>query len=131
MKKHGLLQPELSAVIARMGHTDTLVVADAGLPIPPAVQRIDLAVTGGVPSFFQVLRPLLDEIVVESVIIAAEMRTASPALHAELTALLGAVPIQAVPHAEFKQLTHHARAIVRTGEFTPYANLILVAGVAF
>src|SRR5688572_13892726 len=121
MKKRGLLHHELSAVIARLGHTDTPVVADAGLPIPPGAQRIDLAVTGGVPSFRQVLRPLLDEVAVESVIIASEMRAASPGLHAGLTALLGALPIREVPHAEFKTLTHEARAVVRTGEFTPYA----------
>ena len=131
MKKHGVLQHELSAVIARLGHTDTLVVADAGLPIPPGVPRIDLAVSAGVPSFMQVLRPLLDEIAVESVIIASEMHTASPALYAELQGVLGNIPVREVPHAEFKQLTQPARAIVRTGEFTPYANIILVAGVAF
>jgi D-ribose pyranase len=131
MKKHGILQPELSAVIARLGHTDTLVVADAGLPIPPAVQRIDLAVTGGVPAFLQVLRPLLDEIAVEAVVIASELPAASPAFYADLQAVLGALPIRTVPHAEFKKMTHQARAVVRTGEFTPYANIILVAGVAF
>jgi D-ribose pyranase len=131
MKKHGILQPELSAVIARLGHTDTLVVADAGLPIPPAVQRIDLAVTGGVPSFVQVLRPLLDEIAVESVVVASELSAVSPGLYAELQSALGVIPIRTVPHAEFKQMTHQARAVVRTGEFTPYANIILVAGVAF
>ena len=67
MKKQGILQNDLAAVIARLGHTDTLVVADAGLPIPPSVPRIDLAVSAGVPSFMQVLRPLLDEVAVESV----------------------------------------------------------------
>jgi D-ribose pyranase len=95
------------------------------------VQRIDLAVTAGVPSFLQVLRPLLAEIAVESAVIASEMQTASPALYADLAALLGPLPVQAVPHEVFKALTREARAVVRTGEFTPYANIILVAGVAF
>ncbi len=131
MKKHGILQHELSAIIARLGHTDTLVVADAGLPIPPGVQRIDLAVSASVPGFLDVLRPLLAEIAVEAVIIAEELRTASPAFHAELQQALGSIPISTVPHAEFKQRTHQARAVVRTGEFTPYANVIIVAGVAF
>jgi D-ribose pyranase len=131
MKKGGILQHELAGVLARLGHTDLLVVADAGLPIPPGVQRIDLAVTGGVPALVQVLRPLLAEIAVESVVIASEMRAASPAFHAELTGLLGAILVREMPHGEFKQLTAQARAVVRTGEFTPYANIILVAGVAF
>lgn len=131
MKKRGILQHELSGVIARLGHTDKLVVADAGLPIPPGVQRIDLAVSPGVPGFFQVLRPLLEDMAVESVIIASELPVVSPAFYAELQAALGSLPIATVPHAEFKQVTQAARAIVRTGEFTPYANVILVAGVAF
>jgi D-ribose pyranase len=131
MKKSGILNHELAGVIARLGHTDLLVVADAGLPIPPGVQRIDLAVTGGVPELLQVLRPLLDEVAVESAVVAEEMRSASPAFHAELSGLLGGVPVREVPHAEFKRLTQQARAVVRTGEFTPYANVMLVAGVAF
>ncbi len=131
MKKHGILQHELSAVIARLGHTDTLVVADAGLPIPPGVQRIDLAVSAGVPGFLDVLRPLLAEIAIEAVIIASELPAASPAFYVQLQQALGSIPISTVPHAEFKQLTHQARAVVRTGEFTPYANVIIVAGVAF
>ena len=131
MKKRGILQNELAGVLARLGHTDLLVVADAGLPIPPGVQRIDLAVTGGVPGFLQVLRPVLEEMAVEAAIIAGEMRTVSPALYDELTTALGGAAVREVPHEEFKRLTAGARAVVRTGEFTPYANVILVAGVAF
>jgi D-ribose pyranase len=131
MKKSGILQNELAGVIARLGHTDLLVVADAGLPIPPGVARIDLAVTGGVPGLLQVLRPLLDEIAVEAAVVAEEMRAASPAFHGELISVLGGVPVRAVPHAEFKRMSQQARVVVRTGEFTPYANVMLVAGVAF
>ncbi|MEO8285280.1 MAG: D-ribose pyranase [Chloroflexota bacterium] len=131
MKKRGILQHELSDLIARMGHTDTLVIADAGLPVPPGVQRIDLAVTGGVPSFMQVLQPLLEDLAVESVIIAKEQSEVSPAFHKELKSLLGSIPIKEVPHVEFKQATQNARAVIRTGEFTYYANIIIVAGVAF
>ena len=131
MKKRGILHHELSELIARMGHTDTLVIADAGLPVPPAVQRIDLAITGGVPSFMQVLRPLLEDLAVESVVIASEQREVSPEFHEDLIAVLGSIPIKEVPHAEFKPMTQHARAVVRTGEFTYYANIIIVAGVAF
>lgn len=131
MKKRGLLHHELSDLIARMGHTDTLVLGDAGLPVPPGVQRIDLAISGGVPGLLQVLRPLLEDLAVESAIIAQEQREISPAFHDEMAAVLGAIPVQEVPHVEFKRLTQNARAVIRTGEFTYYANVILVAGVAF
>lgn len=131
MKKRGILHHELSELIARLGHTDTLVIADAGLPVPPGVQRIDLAISGGVPSFMQVLRPLLEDLAIESAIIAREQREVSPQFHGELESVLGGIPIREVPHTEFKQLTQNARAVIRTGEFTSYANIILVAGVAF
>ena len=83
MKKRGILNHELSDLIARLGHTDTLVIADAGLPVPPGVQRIDLAISGGVPSFMQVA-PILEDLAVELVIIASEQRGVSPGFHEEL-----------------------------------------------
>lgn len=131
MKKRGILNHELSELIARLGHTDTLVIADAGLPVPPGVQRIDLAISGGVPSFMQVLHPILEDLAVESVIIASEQREVSPDFHEELVSALGTIPVQEVSHTEFKRQTQNARAVIRTGEFTYYANVILVAGVAF
>ncbi len=131
MKKRGILQHELAEVIATLGHGDLLVIADAGLPIPPGVQRIDLAVVGGLPGFLPVTRAVLDDMQVEGAIIAREMAERSPALHAELVDLLPDTPLAEVAHDELKQLTRGARAVVRTGEFTPYANIILRAGVVF
>ena len=131
MKKIGLLNQPLSAVIAGLGHMDTLVIADAGLPIPAGVQRIDLAVSAGLPPFLDVLKAVLGEMQVESALIAAEMQGRSPQMHSALLATLGGVPVTTVSHEVFKQHTASARAVVRTGEFTPYANVILVAGVVF
>lgn len=131
MKKTTLLNQPLSAVIAGLGHLDTLVVADAGLPIPPETQRIDLAVTRGVPGFFDTLAAVLSEMAVERAIVASEMAAVSPHVYARLREALGDVPIDQVPHTQFKEATRTARAVVRTGECTPYANVILVAGVAF
>jgi D-ribose pyranase len=131
MKKHGILNHELIEVIATLGHTDALVIADAGLPIPPEVKRIDLAVVGGVPKFMDVLRAVLDEMQVEHATVASEMALKSPQLRGDMMNALGNIPVAEVSHAEFKQLTCGARAIVRTGEFTPYANIILYSGVVF
>jgi D-ribose pyranase len=131
MKKRGILQHELSEVIATLGHSDSLVIADAGLPIPPEVKRIDLAITEGVPKFMQVLGAVLQDVQVERVILAREMGEKSPQLRHELATLLGSIPVEEISHEEFKQMTHHARAVVRTGEFTPYANVILISGVVF
>ena len=77
MKKIGTLNSRLSKVIAEMGHTDTLAVADAGLPIPDETERIDLALTRGVPGFLQTLQTVLEELEVEEVVLAEEIRTAT------------------------------------------------------
>lgn len=131
MKKIGLLNQPLSAVIAGLGHLDTLVIADAGLPIPPGVQRIDLAIHAGLPPFLEVVRAVLDEIEVQGAIIAEEMAVRSPEMYATLLDLLGDIPVETMSHVRFKEQIREARAVVRTGEFTPYANVILIAGVVF
>lgn len=131
MKKTGLLNLPLSNAIASLGHTDKLVVADAGLPIPNSTERIDLAVSQGVPAFLNVLKAVLAEMQVEQAIIADELANKSPDFHKRLLEALGTIPVKTVPHETFKALTADARAVVRTGEFTPYANVILVSGVVF
>lgn len=133
MKKTTLLHGVLSHTIARMGHGDMLVIGDAGLPIPPGVCCIDLAVTRGVPTFAAVLEAVLGELQVERAVVAMELgrQPASGAMRATIGALLPDITVDELPHAQLKELTRRAAAIVRTGEFTPYANIVLVAGVVF
>lgn len=131
MKKQGILNPELMQVIAAMGHTDGLAIADSGLPIPPDVPRIDLALVAGVPRFLQTVEAVLGELQVEGAVVAEEMRARSPQVHAALTRLLPGIRLEHVSHERFKELLHEVRAVVRTGEQTPYANVILHSGVTF
>lgn len=131
MKKTTLLNSELSYVIATLGHTDMLVVADAGLPIPPETERIDLALTKGVPGAVETLRVILEEMKVEKAILAEEVQARNPQFLEAVKALLPGVPLEFVPHNQFKEITRDARAVVRTGEFAPYANVILCSGVVF
>lgn len=131
MKKTTLLQSDLSYIIATLGHLDMLVIADAGLPIPVETVRIDLALTQGVPGAAQTLKVVLDEMKVESVILAEEVKDRNPNFLADVQKLLPGVPVEFVNHSEFKTKTADARAVVRTGEFSPYANVILVSGVVF
>ena len=131
MKRTTLLHAELSDVIARLGHGDLLVIGDAGLPIPDGPRRIDLAVSANVPRFQDVLAAVLAEMQVEGATIAEEIASANASVHAELRRQLGATPVSTVSHEQFKAATRGARAIVRTGEFSPYANVILRAGVVF
>ena len=127
------INPQLSRIISETGHTDLVVVTDAGLPIPPGSERVDLAYRPGAPAFFDVLDTVLAELVVEGATVSAEVEEKSPHVLAALRERLDplGVTIELIPHVEFKQRTHGARAFVRSGEFTPYANVILHAGVAY
>lgn len=131
MKKTTLLNSELSYVIATLGHTQTLVVADAGLPIPPETERIDLALTKGVPGAVETLKVILEEMQVEKVILAEEVKKHNPQFLKVVKKLLPGVPMEFETHLIFKEMTSNAQAVVRTGEFSPYANVILVSGVVF
>lgn len=134
MKKMGLLHPELSHLIASLGHGDRVVIADAGLPIPLGVARIDLGFSPGKPTFIDVLDAVLGEMQVEAVLLAEEIKIVPSqaffkAIIERFKGLEGAVNY--IPHHDFKAATRNARAVVRTGEFTPYANVILQSGVIF
>ena len=131
MRKNGILNQELLYAMGSLGHGDHLVVSDAGLPIPLGVERIDLTVVKNLPRFLDVLKPILAELVVEKIIMAAEIEKASPAMLAQVRELAGSVPIEFVSHTQFKLLTHDAKAVVRTGEHTPFSNVILQSGVDF
>ncbi|CAM3316728.1 MULTISPECIES: D-ribose pyranase [Brevibacillus] len=131
MKKLGILNSELSAVISQLGHTDQIVICDAGLPIPDFVTRIDLAVVPGLPSFADVVEAVLLEMQVEKAIVADELAVAQPPLLDQLKETLPDVQWESVSHESFKDLTKKAKAIIRTGECSPYANVILQSGVTF
>ncbi len=139
MKKGMLLNSELSYIISKMGHTDGLTIGDAGLPIPDHVKRIDLALKKNVPSFLDTLVVVLSELRVEEVIIAKEMKAKSPKLYHQLLAMIEnqenregiTIEIKEVAHEDFKAMTAETKAVVRTGEETPYANIILKSGVVF
>ncbi|MGL4506831.1 MAG: D-ribose pyranase [Aeromonas sobria] len=139
MKRGVLLNAPLSALVAQMGHTDEITVCDAGLPIPAGPERIDLALMAGTPSLGTVLTALLTDLVVEKVIMATEIKQISPAAHQALVDQLEAhaaaqgkpITIEYWLHEAFKTRSRQSKAIVRSGEVTPYANLILCAGVAF
>ena len=130
MKRSGLLHPELSALVARAGHTQTIVLADTGLPIPAGTPRIELGVSAGLPGLLDVLSAVLGELVVERVTVASETRAHSPEWHARLLGTLEQTPGE-ITHEAFKAALPGALAVIRTGEVTPYANVILHCGVNF
>ena len=131
MKRTQLLHAELSHLIATLGHGDMVVIGDAGLPIPTGVHRKDLALMPGIPSICDVLSAVPAEMQVERAVIAIEAVAAAGGAIPDWCGRVMPTPIDTITHAQFKALTSRARAVVRTGEFTPYANVILYSGVVF
>lgn len=133
MKKNGVLNAQLSEIIARMGHTDHLVICDAGLPIPRSADIIDLAVTSNLPPFFDTLKVILSELQIQKFTIAEEIKLNNPALYDKIMKLLNGVAVEMCSHEQFKEKTRtlEIMAFVRTGETSPFANIILESGVTF
>ena len=125
MKKTGILNAELSRVVAGLGHGQMIAIGDAGLPVPPGVPCIDLAVRVGVPSLWDVLDTVLSEMEVERAVVAEE---ASAEVMGQFADRLG---VESVSHEALKRMSKVAVAVVRTGETVPYTNVVLVSGVVF
>lgn len=131
MKKGTFLNADIMEVISKMGHMDEIVIADAGLPIPDGVRRIDLALKPGYPDFMSVLKVLLEVYACESYVMASEIKEKNPEMEKQILEALGDSQKEYVSHQAFKAATANAKAVIRTGECTPYANVILRSGVLF
>lgn len=129
MRRDGLLHPHLSAALTRLGHTDTVVLADRGLPIPTGIPDVvHLEVVAGVPDLATVLTAVLDEIVVDGAVVATQTPADSAWLARERERLGG---VERVDHEQLKAMSAQARLFVRTGESRPFGNIVLRCGVPF
>lgn len=145
MKRQGILNSDIARVLAYMGHTDQICIGDCGLPVPEETERIDLALRFGQPSFMEVLEEVVKDMKVEKIFLAEEILTQNPGIEQEIRHLFTNsetgcetgfnkeldVEIQYVSHVELKEMTKKCRAVIRTGETTPYANIILQSGCIF
>ncbi|MDA9460720.1 MULTISPECIES: D-ribose pyranase [Enterococcus] len=131
MKKTKVINSDISRVIAQMGHFDKLSIGDAGMPVPMTTEKIDLAVTQGVPSFMEVLRNVLSELEVQRIYLAEEIKKENPDILLEIQKEMPDTPITFIPHSEMKTELNNCHAFIRTGEMTPYANILLESGVVF
>ena len=125
MKRQGILNSDISRVLSYMGHTDTICIGDCGLPIPDETERIDLAVKFGQPSFMDVLEEVGADMKVEKIILAEEMKLQNPEILRQIEQFF------AKHETGFKPETKTCKAVIRTGEITPYANIILQSGCIF
>ena len=133
MKKAGILNSDISRVLSYLGHTDRICIGDCGLPIPDCTERIDLALCFGEPTFMKTLSVVVNDMKVEKIVLAEEIKTRNETVLSQIEKLFEGqgVEVEFVPHAQFKALTNDCKAVIRTGEITPYANIILQSGCIF
>ena len=133
MKKKGVLNSDISRVLSYMGHTDRIAIGDCGLPIPDEVERIDLALAFGVPTFMDTLKVVVEDMKVEKIVLAEEIKEQNPKVLHEIEELFKDqdIEVEYVSHQELKHQTLDCKAVIRTGETTPYANIILQSGCIF
>lgn len=131
MKKSKVINSDISRVISQMGHFDKLSIGDAGMPVPMTTEKIDLAVDNGIPSFMDVLNNVLEELEVQKVYLAEEIKEMNPVVLKQIQERLPETPIEFISHSEMKQDLNECHAFIRTGEMSPYANILLESGVVF
>jgi D-ribose pyranase len=134
MKKLGILNSDIAAVLANLGHTDQIAIGDCGLPIPDNVLKIDVSIKLGDPLFIDVLNEVMKDMKIEKVILAEEIKTKNISLYDRVDTLLhnnNISDITFVSHEMLKEQLKNVKAVIRTGEATPYANIILQSGVIF
>ena len=128
MKEIGIVNRELARVISEQGHGDLLMVVDAGFAIPKGADVVDISLAENNPMVLDTLKELKKFFSVEKLIFAHNTRETSPALFNNITRLFGEeVLVEWVSHPQIKELSTKVKAVIRTGDFTAYANVILVS----
>lgn len=132
MKKGGILNPAICSLLAELGHQDELLIVDAGFALPPDGHVIDLTLTPGIPRFLDVLRAIAEELVIEGITVAQEIEEYSPKMYQEIKRIVGDdIDLDEIPHHEFKEQSLGVKGIIRTAEFTPYANVRILCGCPY
>jgi len=129
MKETGFLNREISHVISIMGHMDELIVCDAGFPIPLGVRAVDISLAKDKPTVLELLEELIKHFSVEKLVLANETKDVSPTRFNGIVGLFPKdVPVETIAHTEFKRRSTKVKAVIRTGDFTAYSNVLLVSG---
>ncbi|MGH9606136.1 MAG: RbsD/FucU domain-containing protein [Terracidiphilus sp.] len=126
MLKTGILNPHLLSLLARVRHTNTLVIADRGFPYWPQIETVDISLVDGVPRVLEVLRAIRANYTIGHAWMAEEFLGAnSMDARGEFESALTGIPLLFEPHVDFKRRVPHAIGLIRTGDTAQYANMIL------
>src|SRR5579885_3522357 len=112
----GILNPQVLSLLARVRHTNALVIADRGFPFWPRLETVDLSLVDGVPTVLQVLAAVRKNFVVGEAFMAEEFLQANTtATKRAFAAGLRGVKLTREPHVDFKQRVPGAIGLIRTG----------------
>ena len=126
MLKTGILNPQLNSLLSRIRHTNTLVIADRGFPFWPMIETVDVSVVDDLPTVLQLLKAIRPNFQIGKAWMAQEfLQQNGPNIRDTFAETLRGIALTHEPHIEFKKRIPHAIGIIRTGDTTQYANLIL------
>jgi len=129
MKEVGIINREIAAAISKQGHTDLLMVVDAGFAIPTGVEVIDISLGENKPMVVEVLAELKKFFSVEKMVMANQTKNVSPTLFANISKAFGeGVPVETLDQSAIREMSKSVKTVIRTGDFTAYGNVILVSG---
>ena len=129
MINHGLLNPQILSLLARVRHTNALVIADRGFPFWPMIETVDISVVDNLPTVLQLIAAVRANHNFTEAYQAEEfLKNNSQATRAKFAAALKGVPTKYEPHVDFKKRVPHAIGLIRTGDMVQYANTILISG---
>lgn len=129
MRETGIVNNDICSALSGLGHMDELIVCDAGFAIPVGVRTVDISLAENIPTVPEVLAELKKHFSVEKLILAEETKQTGPTRFAALAESFGdQVPVETIPHTEFRARACNVKAVIRTGDFTSHSNILLVSG---
>ena len=129
MLKSGILNPQINSLLARVRHTNLLVIADRGFPFWPGLETIDISLVDGIPTVLNVLEAIRPNFVIGQAWMAEEfLRHNDDPVQARFRQALGGFPVAYEPHGDFKRRVPGATGLIRTADTILYANVIVQSG---
>jgi D-ribose pyranase len=129
MINHGILNPQILSLLARVRHTNALVISDRGFPFWPEIETVDVSVVDGLPTVLQLIAAVRANHNFTQAFQAEEfLKNNSASVRKNFSTALKGIPMTYESHVEFKKRVPHAIGLIRTGDTTQYANTILISG---
>ena len=129
MRETGIINNDICDILSGLGHTDEVIVCDAGFAIPLGVRTADISLAANKPTVPEVLAELKKHFSVEKLVISEETRKVVPTRFKQLAGAFGkGMPVEIISQNDLRARARHVKAVIRTGDFTAYSNILLVSG---